>query len=190
MPTFVSVSSSKLSPRTNFIDHRARTFKWLWGPGIDSKKWIPPAYVAWRAGTITLFLLGSPHILFKNSSSAFHSVPIRHSAVWFQQEVRAEGRLSSSKSGQISVGGRQRPRNQVCPTVEQLWLSCRYEVGLGTKHRGIKYCEAQARLLFDSHETSPIIWIGKPAHAIQCKLRVGRWQVGPKHCRGDLRKKG
>ncbi len=27
--------------------------------GIDSKEWIPPAYVAWRAGTITLFLLGS-----------------------------------------------------------------------------------------------------------------------------------
>ncbi len=23
------------------------------------KEWIPPAYVAWRAGTITLFLLGS-----------------------------------------------------------------------------------------------------------------------------------
>ncbi len=37
----------------------ARTFKCLWGPGIDSKEWIPPAYVAWRAGTITLFLLGS-----------------------------------------------------------------------------------------------------------------------------------
>jgi hypothetical protein len=27
--------------------------------GIDSKERIPPAYVAWRAGTITLFLLGS-----------------------------------------------------------------------------------------------------------------------------------
>jgi hypothetical protein len=38
---------------------RARIFKCLWGPGIDSKEGIPPAYVAWRAGTITLFLLGS-----------------------------------------------------------------------------------------------------------------------------------
>ncbi len=37
----------------------ARIFKCLWGPGIDSKEWIPPAYVAWRAGTITLYLLGS-----------------------------------------------------------------------------------------------------------------------------------
>ncbi len=37
----------------------ARIFKRLWGPWIDSKEWIPPAYVAWRAGTITLFLLGS-----------------------------------------------------------------------------------------------------------------------------------
>jgi hypothetical protein len=38
---------------------RARIFKCLWGPGIDSKDSIPPAYVAWRAGTITLFFLGS-----------------------------------------------------------------------------------------------------------------------------------
>jgi len=34
----------------------ARIFKRLWSPGIDSKEWIPLAYVAWRAGTITLFL--------------------------------------------------------------------------------------------------------------------------------------
>ncbi len=27
--------------------------------GINSKLSIPPAYLAWRAGTITLFLLGS-----------------------------------------------------------------------------------------------------------------------------------
>ncbi len=38
---------------------RARIFKRLWSPGIDSKASIPPAYVAWRAGTITLFLLGA-----------------------------------------------------------------------------------------------------------------------------------
>ncbi len=38
---------------------RAHIFKRLWSPGIDSKEWIPPACVAWRAGTITLFLLGS-----------------------------------------------------------------------------------------------------------------------------------
>ena len=37
----------------------ARIFKRLWSPGIDSKEWIPSAFVAWRAGTITLFLLGS-----------------------------------------------------------------------------------------------------------------------------------
>jgi hypothetical protein len=37
----------------------ARIFKRLWSPGIDSKEWIPPAYVARRAGTITLFLLGA-----------------------------------------------------------------------------------------------------------------------------------
>ncbi len=37
----------------------ARTFKSLWGPGIDAKEWIPPAFVVWRAGTKTLFLLGA-----------------------------------------------------------------------------------------------------------------------------------
>ncbi len=35
----------------------AGIFERVWGPGIDSKEWIPPDYVAWRAGTITLFLL-------------------------------------------------------------------------------------------------------------------------------------
>jgi hypothetical protein len=38
---------------------RARILKRLWSPGIDSKASIPPAYVAWRAGTINLFLLGA-----------------------------------------------------------------------------------------------------------------------------------
>ncbi len=37
----------------------ARTFKCLWGPGIDSEECIPPAYVAWRDGTKTLFLPGA-----------------------------------------------------------------------------------------------------------------------------------
>jgi hypothetical protein len=37
----------------------ARIFKRLWSPGIDSKASILPAYVAWRAGTIILFLLGA-----------------------------------------------------------------------------------------------------------------------------------
>ncbi len=34
-------------------------FKRLWSTGNDSKELIPPAYVAWQAGTLTLFLLGS-----------------------------------------------------------------------------------------------------------------------------------
>jgi hypothetical protein len=37
---------------------KSRIFKLLWSPRIDSKEPIPPAYVAWLAGTITLFLLG------------------------------------------------------------------------------------------------------------------------------------
>jgi hypothetical protein len=57
-------------------EFRARIFKRLWSTGIDSKERIPPAYVAWRAGTITLFLLGpSPQRLIKNSSSDPGSAP-------------------------------------------------------------------------------------------------------------------
>jgi hypothetical protein len=51
-----SVFAGKSSPQFSI---RARIFKLAWGPGIDSNELIPPAYVAWRAGTITLFLLGS-----------------------------------------------------------------------------------------------------------------------------------
>jgi hypothetical protein len=39
------------------LEIRAGIFKPLWSPGIDAQASIPPAYVAWRAGTITLFLL-------------------------------------------------------------------------------------------------------------------------------------
>jgi hypothetical protein len=38
---------------------RARIFKLLRSPGIDSKESIPPSYVVMRAYTITLFPLGS-----------------------------------------------------------------------------------------------------------------------------------
>ncbi len=39
--------------------HRDGIFKLLRSPGIDSKESIPTVYVAWRAGTTTLFPLGS-----------------------------------------------------------------------------------------------------------------------------------
>jgi hypothetical protein len=39
--------------------NRDSIFKLLRSPGIASKELIPPAYVAWRAGTATKFLLGS-----------------------------------------------------------------------------------------------------------------------------------
>jgi hypothetical protein len=41
------------------ITTREGIFKLLRNPGINYKESIPPAYVAWRAGTTTLFLLGS-----------------------------------------------------------------------------------------------------------------------------------
>ncbi len=45
------------------MKYRGGIFKLLRSPGIDSNESIPPAYVAWRAGTTTLFLFSSygPH---------------------------------------------------------------------------------------------------------------------------------
>ncbi len=42
-------------------------FKLLWSPEIGSEESIPPAYVAWRAGTKTIFLLGSWPLWYMNS---------------------------------------------------------------------------------------------------------------------------
>jgi hypothetical protein len=55
----LKIRAQALSPFTHTYVLRARTFKCLWGPGTDSKELIPPAYVAWRDGTKTLFLLGA-----------------------------------------------------------------------------------------------------------------------------------
>ncbi len=53
----------------------AGIFKRLWSPGIDSKEWIPPAYVCTLAcrydNSIPARFL-APHRLFKNSSSGVH----------------------------------------------------------------------------------------------------------------------
>jgi hypothetical protein len=46
-------------PRLRDSTCRARIFKLLRSPRIDSKEPIPPGCVAWRAGTTNLFLLGS-----------------------------------------------------------------------------------------------------------------------------------
>jgi hypothetical protein len=42
---------------TSSLD-KAGIFNLLWSPGIDFTESIPPAYVAWRAGTTTPLLLG------------------------------------------------------------------------------------------------------------------------------------
>jgi hypothetical protein len=44
---------------TQEIANRARICKRLRSPGIDSKESIPPVFVAWRAGTTTLFAVPS-----------------------------------------------------------------------------------------------------------------------------------
>jgi hypothetical protein len=43
----------------NVMQSRDGIFKLVRNPRIDSKESILAAYLAWRAGTITLFLLGS-----------------------------------------------------------------------------------------------------------------------------------
>jgi hypothetical protein len=52
--------TATLTIRRNCTLTRARTFKYLWGPGIDSKELIPLAYVAWRDRYENpIFLLGA-----------------------------------------------------------------------------------------------------------------------------------
>ncbi len=46
-------------PTGQEFEYRARIFVLLMSSRIDSKESITPAYVAWRASTITLFLFGS-----------------------------------------------------------------------------------------------------------------------------------
>jgi hypothetical protein len=49
------------------MKYRGGIFKLLRSPGNDSNESIPPAYVAWRSGTTTLFLFSSwpPQIVLK-----------------------------------------------------------------------------------------------------------------------------
>ena len=56
-----------INPGADLLTSRARILKLLMSPRIDSKESISPAYVAWQAGTTTLFLLAVPstHRLFK-----------------------------------------------------------------------------------------------------------------------------
>jgi hypothetical protein len=53
--------STSLAPPHHLgnLQIRDDIFKLLRRPGFDSKESIPLAYVAWRAGTTMLFILGS-----------------------------------------------------------------------------------------------------------------------------------
>jgi hypothetical protein len=55
---FVVPPSVKISDTYYFIIHSKPEFL-NFSLGIDFKESIPPAYVVWLAGTITIFLLGS-----------------------------------------------------------------------------------------------------------------------------------
>ncbi len=67
MPEIIEPVFAKTSQNTRFLLSENERFGLVFvktgsinsGTGIDAKASIPPAYVAWRAGTITLFLLGA-----------------------------------------------------------------------------------------------------------------------------------
>ncbi len=89
---------------------KARIFKRLWSPGIDSKEWIPPAYVAWRAGTIPYSnSVPSPYRLFKNSNSGFwthiskHLGFLLHCGLWCTQGKLAPLLHTSPASTSLQV---------------------------------------------------------------------------------------
>ncbi len=50
------VQNKHVITHTHTYTESARIFKLLRSPGTDSKKSIPPAYAAWRAGTTTLYI--------------------------------------------------------------------------------------------------------------------------------------
>ncbi len=53
------MASEAIGVNTHILGVSGGIFKLLWSPEIDSDESIAPTYVAWRAGTRTLFLLGS-----------------------------------------------------------------------------------------------------------------------------------
>jgi hypothetical protein len=76
---------------------RARIFKLLRSPRIDSKEPIPLGCVAWRAGTTTLLLFGSysPQRVFKNSSTGKQFQASKHWDTRSQSCNRAAVRRNS-----------------------------------------------------------------------------------------------
>ncbi len=54
-----NLENNVLSPLHKLSRNGARICKHLRSPGIFPKESIAPAYVAWRAGTITLFVISA-----------------------------------------------------------------------------------------------------------------------------------
>ncbi len=51
------MAGEAIGVNTRILGVRGGILKLLWSPEIDSEESIPPSYVAWRAGTRTLFLI-------------------------------------------------------------------------------------------------------------------------------------
>jgi hypothetical protein len=70
--------------QTKKFVYRARIFKRLWSPGIESKEWIPPAYEAWRVPSLH-------RLLAQNSKIQNTSIPAckqsRRLAILYRQTL-------------------------------------------------------------------------------------------------------
>jgi hypothetical protein len=74
----------------------------LRSPGINSKKSIPPAYIAWRAGTTTLFQIGS------SAHTDFSEIPAQNGSYWYELDKgkvyrRNQGGVGVSWGGECTV---------------------------------------------------------------------------------------
>ncbi len=102
---------------------RARIFKLLRSPEIDSKESIPPAYVAWRAGSKTLFLLAVPALIDCSKIPAQISKLSNHKV----------------ENGYLEITVANSPGLDILEMVE---VTCEADPGLGYFRNGKVTCEA------------------------------------------------
>jgi hypothetical protein len=60
MSKYLFLTTPKYTPHPHRITPRPEIFKLLRSPRIDFKESIPPAYLAWRAGTATIYSYSVP----------------------------------------------------------------------------------------------------------------------------------
>ncbi len=87
------------------INAWARICKRLWSPGIDSKESIPPAYVAWRAGTTNRVFLPARQVGNRFLGS-FKGLQIRALGSLKVKKIRVLGCAGASTKDHMAAWGR------------------------------------------------------------------------------------